>query len=201
MNHPLQRKKALIVEEVAGETVVYDETSHRAHCLNATAAKVWRLCDGRTSIDEITTAISAGMVSPVDSGVVRLAVCELGELGLLDGDPAAFLAAGSRREAIQKMVAAGGAIALLPAITSIVAPTPAMAQSADYHAGSGSGLSGGGSGIGYGGSGGGNSSGGGGNSGGGNSGRGRGNGGGELENPGRGHGRGGGNSGEGRGNR
>lgn len=170
MNYPLQRKTALIVEEVAGETVVYDETSHRAHCLNATAAKVWRLCDGRTSIDEIATAISAGMVSPVDSSVVRLAVCELGESGLLDGDPALFLAAASRREAIQKMVAAGGAIALLPAITSIVAPTPAMAKSADYHAGSGSGLPGGG-----------------GNSGDGNSGRGRGNGGGEFENPGRGH--------------
>lgn len=135
MNYPLRRTTGLLVEEVAGEAIIYDERSHRAHCLNATAATVWRHCDGRTSIGEIATAISAGLSSPVDPGVVRLAVHELGESGLLEGHPAVSGAAESRREALRKMAAAGGAVALVPVITSIVAPTPAMAQSGDYHGG------------------------------------------------------------------
>ena len=39
---PVRRAEGLIVQEVAEETVVYDQKGHRAHCLNKTAALVWR---------------------------------------------------------------------------------------------------------------------------------------------------------------
>jgi hypothetical protein len=137
MKPPMQRTLALIVEEVAGDTIVYDERSNRAHCLNQTAAAIWRHCDGRKSIDEIASGVSAALPLPVDAEIVRIAIRRLDELALLEGEAAPFENPPSRREAVRKMAVAGGAAALFPAISSIVAPTPAMARSADYHDGSG----------------------------------------------------------------
>ena len=55
---PLARREALITKEVEGELLVYDVTRDKAHCLNETAAAVWRLCDGRTSVASIGERIS-----------------------------------------------------------------------------------------------------------------------------------------------
>jgi hypothetical protein len=133
MNQPLRRTLGLVVEEVAGDTIVYDERSHRAHSLNRTAGEVWRRCDGLTPIEEIAKGVSAALSETVDANIVRIAIGELGRLGLLEGDAGVFAGEPSRRDAVRKMAAAGGAMALLPAIGSIVAPTPAMARSGDYH--------------------------------------------------------------------
>ncbi len=43
---PLARKADLVTKEVADEVLVYDLKSHKAHCLNQTAALVWKYCDG-----------------------------------------------------------------------------------------------------------------------------------------------------------
>jgi hypothetical protein len=51
---PLARREALITKEVDGELLVYDVTRDKAHCLNETAAAIWRLCDGRTNVGEIS---------------------------------------------------------------------------------------------------------------------------------------------------
>ena len=47
---PAARTSGLVVRELAEETLVYDEERHRAHCLNRTAALVWRHCDGKTPV-------------------------------------------------------------------------------------------------------------------------------------------------------
>ena len=44
---PVARTESLIVKEVDGETLVYDLTTDKAHCLNDTATRVWKNCDGR----------------------------------------------------------------------------------------------------------------------------------------------------------
>src|SRR5262249_52266190 len=44
---PAARERGLIVQELADELLVYDEGRHRAHCLNLTAALVWRRMEGR----------------------------------------------------------------------------------------------------------------------------------------------------------
>src|SRR6476659_4984635 len=51
---PLARREAIITKEVDSELLVYDVTRDQAHCLNETAAAVWRLCDGRTSVAAIS---------------------------------------------------------------------------------------------------------------------------------------------------
>ena len=56
---PHARHEALITKEADGELLVYDEQRDRAHCLNETAAAVWRLCDGHTTVSEIAQAIAS----------------------------------------------------------------------------------------------------------------------------------------------
>ena len=51
---PKARKEKLIVQGFKDELLIYDKERHEAHCLNRTAALVWKHCDGRTSVAEIS---------------------------------------------------------------------------------------------------------------------------------------------------
>jgi len=128
--YPLARKTELIVEALPSETIVYDTTHHRVHCLNKTASLIWRHCDGQTSVHQIAHQLSQTLRAPADVDVVRLGLRELHNCGLLVRESADTTAV-SRRDLSKHLSILGGSFALLPAITSIVAPTPAMADSQD----------------------------------------------------------------------
>jgi coenzyme PQQ synthesis protein D (PqqD) len=119
------RAEGLIVRELADEVVVYDTGTHRAHCLNPAAARVFRHCDGRTSVDGITRALRAEGDLTVGEHWVRVALEELAQAGLLRDWARPDPAPQSRRAMLR--AAALGATVLLPAVVSIVAPTPAEA--------------------------------------------------------------------------
>ena len=123
--YPRARSADLVVEELDGEVLVYDLRSHDAHRLNATAATVWRHCDGENSIEAIAALLDAADPAGAEPGV-WMALEELDAKGLLE-DPADVPV--SRREAIRKLAFAGaiGALAL-PVVKSIVAPTAAQAS-------------------------------------------------------------------------
>ena len=72
MNQPLPkaRKSQLVTKEVGGEMLVYDRNSDEAHCLNATAARVWANCDGLTTIEEMAQLLEDEMKTPVVDEVV-----------------------------------------------------------------------------------------------------------------------------------
>ncbi|MDQ1639526.1 MAG: hypothetical protein QOF62_2865 [Pyrinomonadaceae bacterium] len=57
---PLARREAIITKEVDGELLVYDVARDKAHCLNETAAAIWQLCDGRTSVAAISEQLAVG---------------------------------------------------------------------------------------------------------------------------------------------
>jgi len=122
------RTEELIVQEVGGETLVYDLKSNHAHCLNPTAAFVWRQCDGRNSMEEIARLLQQEMNAPASEDLVSLAVKQLEKAQLLQGAlPAGTSTTISRREVGRKLSQAGVAAALLiPAVMSITAP-PAYA--------------------------------------------------------------------------
>lgn len=113
---PKARTEALIVETLPDETLVFDERANKVHCLNTTAAFVWRHCDGRRTPKEIARLLDA------DENVVHLALRQLEKRKLLDGGI-------SRREAARKVAIGAGASILAPAVLSIIAPQPASAAS------------------------------------------------------------------------
>lgn len=119
--NPLARKDGLLVRELAEEVVAYDVDRHEAHCLNPTAAFVFKNSDGRASVGDIATRLHA------DEPLVWLALERLGEAGLLEQSPAPPPERGgwSRRDVVRRMGL--GLSVLLPAVTSILVPTPAEA--------------------------------------------------------------------------
>ena len=112
------------VESIDGELCVYDTARQRVHSLNHTAAFVWQRCDGRTAPAEMAAALAAEASIDDAEAVVQLTLQELAAAQLLAG-PIDEVARVSRRDLLRRGVAA----AAVPAIYSIVAPTPAAAQS------------------------------------------------------------------------
>jgi hypothetical protein len=127
---PLARHHNLLVETVGDELVLYDQDRDRAHALNRTAALVWRHCDGQRTIAELAALLRDELGTPVDEYLVWLALDQLGKKHLLQERVSQLPGLGyATRRDILKKVGRTAAIALLvPTITSIVAPTPAMAQ-------------------------------------------------------------------------
>jgi hypothetical protein len=117
---PKARKNDILVHRVDDEVVVYDKKRSEAHRLNRTASEVWDLIDGERSIADIAAALS------IDESIVSLSVDELARVRLLDACESLSL---SRRAAVRRIAAAAAIGFVLPAITSIVAPTPAQAES------------------------------------------------------------------------
>ena len=109
------------MREIDGETLVYDLGRHAASCLNEFAARVWRECDGETSVAAIAVALGE------DERAVWLALHQLTKARLLTeaiAFPPDMSGAKSRREIAGRLGL--GAAAL---VTSIVAPMPAQALS------------------------------------------------------------------------
>jgi len=120
------RSAGLLVRDLQGELVVYDTESHRAHCLNATAAFVFRHADGRRTPVEIAALLGPG----ADEGLVATALGQLGAAGLLEpvsgGTPSRRSDSRSSRREVLTRVGFGAAI-LAPVVASLVVPTPAEA--------------------------------------------------------------------------
>jgi hypothetical protein len=125
---PVARTESLIVKEVDGETLVYDLKTDKAHCLNETAARVWKNCDGHKSVSEISGVLSVESGTDVREELVWLALDQLEKFKLLEEAPAkpGFLASMTRRQMVARL---GIAAVALPVIISIVSPTAASAAS------------------------------------------------------------------------
>ncbi len=122
---PKARRNQLVIKELASETLVYDESNHRAHCLNQMAAFVWKHCDGRRSIHALAKLIEKETNVSAPEHTVRLALKQLEESHLLDASSSKSILSGlSRREMVRKI---GITAAALPIVISIVAPRAAMA--------------------------------------------------------------------------
>ena len=126
---PLARDEGLIVKNLDDEMLVYDEEREKAHCLNQTAALVWKNCDGNRSVAEIARQMQAELNAPVETNVVWYALKQLDKYHLLQDSVTLpdELVAMTRREFVKKIGVA--AAVALPVILSIALPTPAQAIS------------------------------------------------------------------------
>jgi hypothetical protein len=120
--YPVARKSGLVIQELPDEVLVYDLDTNKAHCLNQTASKVWRSCDGKTSISEIAASFGNGS----NEDLVWLAIDQLGENELLEKPVTSKFTGQSRRDVIKKIGLAS--IIAVPVIASLVAPQNALAS-------------------------------------------------------------------------
>ena len=125
---PLARKDALVVKELHDELLVYDLKRDKAHCLNPTAARVWKRCDGKLAVTDMARLLEKELKLPANDEIVWLALQQLDKFHLLQEQTMAATARPglSRRELMRSI---GVSALLLPAIISITAPPAAQAQS------------------------------------------------------------------------
>jgi hypothetical protein len=130
-NYPRVRRHNVVIQEVADELLIYDQERDKAHCLNQSAALIWRCCDGRTSVLEISRKLNRESNSNVTETLVWHALRQFSDAHLLKEPlelPLAMrVTAMNRRQAVRALGLA--AVVAIPVVTSIVAPTPAQAVS------------------------------------------------------------------------
>src|SRR5271154_4680372 len=119
--NPKAKTERLIVKVIDDETLVYEVSRHAATCLNEFAAKVWRRCDGTTSVADIADALGE------DERAAWLALHQLTKAQLLT-EAIAFppdMRTGKTRRQIAGQLGRGAAVA---AVSSTVMTTAAHAS-------------------------------------------------------------------------
>lgn len=122
---PVARKNDLVVQEIPDEVLVYDLSSNKAHCLNQSAALVWKSCDGNNSISDIAQLVGSQSGGSINDDFVWLAIDQLSENNLLEQEITSALNGQSRRDVIKKIGLS--TMIAIPVIASLVAPQSAMA--------------------------------------------------------------------------
>jgi len=124
----LARKDELVVQDLPDELLVYDLKSHKAHCLNKTAAFIWKHCDGQRTAEDIAKMMETEWRTPVTEDSVWFALNKLSKAELLQDRivlPEAR-AGMSRRSAIRRL---GLGALMIPVVMTIVAPTASAGSS------------------------------------------------------------------------
>jgi hypothetical protein len=122
--NPVARQTGLVVQEMPDEVLVYDMDTNKAHCLNRSAALVWRSCDGTNSIGDIMRQFEATGGGKVTEDFVWLAIDQLNEKGLIANEIVPRFAGQSRRQVLKTIGLAS--IVAVPVIASLVAPQNAL---------------------------------------------------------------------------
>lgn len=124
---PRARKEQLLVQDLPDELLIYDLQRHRAYCLNQTAARIWRSCNGRRTVEEMARVLERENDCPVDESLIWFALGQLSQNWLLEEQvelPSSKERI-TRRELARRLGFATAA--LVPFITAITAPTAAQA--------------------------------------------------------------------------
>jgi hypothetical protein len=129
MPHP-KKIETVHIETLDNELCIYDWQRMEVHNLNPTAARVWELCDGQTTPQQMAAQLHGDLTPAQAEELVWLTLKRLEQAHLLDERDKVAQPAGrkvlTRRELLTQL---GVAAVMLPVITSIVAPSPAAAQS------------------------------------------------------------------------
>jgi hypothetical protein len=114
------------MQRLPDELLIYDLDSHRAYCLNQTAALVWQSCDGRRTVEGMVRVLERELGSSVDESIVWLALEQLQRSRLLE--ERAELTVPKNRMTRRELARTLGfaTAALVPLITAITAPTAAQ---------------------------------------------------------------------------
>jgi len=114
-------REGLLIQEVGADLVAYDQQSCKVHSLNQTAALVWKNCDGKNSVTDIARLLEQELHTPASDDLVWTALEELDKVDLL------VKTQSSQRRLSRRQTLGWMAAAVLPAIVTLTAPTPAEA--------------------------------------------------------------------------
>ncbi len=120
----MARQNGLVVQEMPDEVLVYDLDTNKAHCLNQSAALVWKSCDGSNSVGDIVRQFESNGGGKVTEDFVWLAIDQLNENGLLQSAITPKFQGQSRRQVLKTIGLAS--MVALPVIASLVAPSNAL---------------------------------------------------------------------------
>ncbi len=123
---PEARKQGLVVQEMPEEVLIYDLDTNKAHCLNNTAAFVWKSCNGKNSVADIAKMFEADSGNVVQEDLIWLAIEQLNDKNLLDADVPTNIKGQNRREVIKKIGLAS--MIALPIVASLAAPSSVLAN-------------------------------------------------------------------------
>jgi hypothetical protein len=121
-----KRRGTTHVEVLHGELCIYEWTTKTVHALNPAATRVWEMCDGSTTVDDMIAAVRRNLNAPGATAIVQHALTQFDRAGLLEPGTLAGVGPLVSRRALLRRI---GAAAAIPVVTSIVAPTPLAAQS------------------------------------------------------------------------
>ncbi len=131
-SRPPKRAESTIHRWVEEELIIVEEGNDepRVHCLSAPAGKVWLLCDGKATVEEISSQLVdlSGDTDPI--AATDLILAELEAFGLLSPDENNQVTEeehSSRREVLGQLAAVAGFA--MPLVATIGLPTPANAVS------------------------------------------------------------------------
>lgn len=110
----------LIVEALGAELVVFDRNTNKAHMLDSRAASIWNAARDGCRVEDLVELVEGNSLED-RRRLVQLAVAELERVGLLTSDAPVR----ERRRLLKSL----GAVAALPMVVSILAPTSAAAAS------------------------------------------------------------------------
>ena len=120
MKHlPQARTGNLVVQNLENEVLIFDLTENKAFCLNETSGLVYHACDGQTDFEDFKNKYK------FTDEVIFLALDLLKKESLLEESFVSPLAGLKRREVIKKIGLTS--VIALPIISSLLAPTSAMA--------------------------------------------------------------------------
>ncbi len=123
-----KKSETVHVEVLDDELCVYEWQRKEVHALNPTAALIWNLCDGQTSPGQMAEKVQTELGDSHAEDLVWATLDRLENARLLTNEfvrPVGY----KRLTRRQMLKGLGVAVALLPVITSIVAPAPTAALS------------------------------------------------------------------------
>lgn len=122
----------MVIKEVDNEVLIYDLERDKAHCLNPSAAAIWRRCDGKTTPEALAISLGKDTDTRVDEDFIWLGLRDLRRNHLLENDVGWPQEMGvskgigmPRREAVRRIGIA--AAMALPLVISITSPTAVQA--------------------------------------------------------------------------
>ena len=116
---PRPRLQGIVREDIDGETLLYVEATHQASCLNAPAARIWALCDGRRNVEDIAAC------AHVEAGIVAHTLGQFAQSGLLENT----LSEATRSSLSRRRLLMGVGLAAIPLVLMVTAPKARAASS------------------------------------------------------------------------